>query len=120
MTRARTGRGLGNGTPPFGGFYEASKPLFVKRETVKVEYPDLLPAGCLTARVIHNLANKLHQIDKFSKQHGTIEVPYLKYLQAGNDGRVHAFVVTGSITLKLALRSDDEWIVLGDALKVSD
>jgi hypothetical protein len=46
-------------------------------------------------------------------------MPCLRLIQGARDGRITALVQTGDITLKLRLKGD-EWVVLGDALKVSD
>lgn len=109
------------GTPPFGGFYEDSVPVFQKK-TVTVEHINLIPNGCITAKVLHLLANKLIQMENWQRRNGgsKTDVPCLRLLQGSRDGRITALVQTGNITLKLAMKGGDEWIVLGDALKVSD
>lgn len=93
---------------------------FHRSETVTVEHANLLPGGVVTARVLITLANKLQKLEYWHKHHGGSpkEVPYVKHLQ-GEGGKVTALVQSGTMTLKMALRGDD-WIVLGDALKVSD
>lgn len=92
-------------------------------------HADLLPAGIVTAKVLMGLANKLQKLDYWQRQRHAgqhTEPPYLTLLQVSSEGRVTALVQSNGITLKLALRrkasstGEDEWVVLGDALKVSD
>lgn len=109
------------GTPPFGGFYEDSVPVF-QRKTVTVEQADLLPIGCITAKTLHLLASKLVQLENWHRRNGgpKNEIPCLRMLRGSRDGHITALVSSGGITLKLALKGGEDWIVLGDALKVSD
>lgn len=89
-----------------------------------MEDANYLP-GLVTAKILHSLANKLNQVEKYSRQHGNPTQPTLRLLQ-NEGGRVIALVQTGNVNLKLALRrnaattGEEEWILLGDALKVSD
>jgi hypothetical protein len=109
------------GTPPFGGFYENSVPIF-QRKTVTVEHMDMIPIGCITAKILHSLADKLVKLEHWQRQIGgpRKDLPCLRLLQGGRDGRITALVQSGTMTLKLALRKGEEWVVLGDALKISD
>jgi hypothetical protein len=81
---------------------------------------DPLPTGCVTADALLNLARMLNKLESWyrrqSKQH---EIPCLRLVQGSRNGRITALVQVGPITLKLAMK-DENWIVLGDALKVSD
>lgn len=105
-------------------FYAQSVPIF-RKTTVQVEDADLLPTGCVTAKVLMALAVKLNKLEQW---HRTIAgkpdgAPCLRLIQGSRDGRITALVQSGNMTLKLALKrgtGEDEWVVLGDALKVSD
>ncbi len=98
-----------------------------ENSTVPVTQADLLPSGLVTAKVLIGLANKLSKLEYWQRHHqrsiGSVEIPYLRLLRVSPEGRITALIQSGNLTLKLALRrstGDDEWIVLGDALKVSD
>lgn len=80
---------------------------------------DPIPVGCLTANRLLNLARTLNRLEVWYKRHGKHEVPCIRLVQGARDGRLTALVQVGAITLKLVMKGDD-WIVLGDALKVSD
>lgn len=87
---------------------------------IPVEYMDPLPIGCVTADRLFSLARTLNKLESWYRRHTkTHEAPCLRLVQGARDGRITALVTVGSITLKLALKGDD-WVVLGDALKVSD
>ena len=89
---------------------------------------DLLPLGCVTSKILISLATKLTKLEYWHRQHGGDNkgAPCLRLLQGSREGRITALVQSGNMTLKLALRrragstGEDEWIVLGDALKVAD
>lgn len=88
---------------------------------VIVEHANILPSGILTAKVLIALANKLQKFEYWQRHNGgphPRETPFVRHIQ-GEGGKVTATVVSGAMSLKLALKGDD-WIVLGDALKVSD
>lgn len=97
-------------------FIEFHKP----NNTVIVEHANILPNGLVTARVLISLANKLQKFEYWHRQHGgaSKDTPFVRHIQ-GEGGRVTATVQAGNVSLKMALRGD-EWIVLGDALKLSD
>lgn len=86
---------------------------------IPVAYMDLLPNGCITSHKLISLANQLSKMERWYRQHRVNDVPCLRLVQGSRDGRITALVQVGSITLKLQMKGDD-WIVLGDALKVSD
>ncbi len=89
---------------------------------------DLIPIGCVTARVLMSLANKLRKLEYWHKHNGgaKLEPPSLRLIQCSKQGKVTALVQSGNLTLKLALRynashtGEEDWVVLGDALKISD
>jgi len=89
---------------------------------------DLLPSGCVPAKVLSSLVIKMRKLDYWRKSHGEphLDPPSLRLLQFTPEGRVTALVQSGDMNLRLALRrnasstGEDEWVVLGDALKVSD
>lgn len=114
-----------NDEDPFGGFYSNSTPVPVfsgyRKEIVPVETVDLFPNGCITAKVLHSLASKLIKLEMFQRrQTGKMQgTPCLRLIQGSRNGRITALVHAAGVTLKLVLRGDD-WVVLGDALKVSD
>lgn len=88
-----------------------------------VENMDMLPIGCLNAKVLRALASKMDQLEMFHRKHGgkKHDAPCLRLVQGSREGRITALVQSGGMMLKLSLRgSESEWIVLGDALKVSD
>jgi hypothetical protein len=82
---------------------------------------DLYPVGCITADRLFSLARTLNRLERYHKRLGGKhhDMPCLRLIQGARDGRITALVQTGDITLKLRLKGD-EWVVLGDALKVSD
>lgn len=83
---------------------------------------DYLPGGMLTARVLNGLAITLQKLETWHKSHNpgqSLEPPYIRLLQVSSEGRVSALVQSGDFTLKLILRRG-AWVVLGDALKISD
>ena len=93
---------------------------FHKPGTVVVEHANILPSGVLTARVLVSLANKLQKFEYWHRHHGggPRDTPYVRNIQ-GEYGKITATVQSGELVLKIALKGDD-WVVLGDALKVSD
>lgn len=95
-----------------------------RKTTVQVEDADLLPVGCVTSKVLMALAVKLNKLEQWHRSvAGKTEPPCLRLVQGSRDGRITALVQSGNMTLKLALKrgtGEDEWVVLGDALKVSD
>ena len=86
---------------------------------IKVECMDLLPIGCVTSDKLLSLANQLNKMEKWYRQRNIDEVPCLRLVQGSRDNRITALVQVGKLTLKLRMKGDS-WIVMGDALKVSD
>jgi hypothetical protein len=87
---------------------------------IPVVYVEQLPIGCVTAESLLNLARTLSKLESWYRRHSKKhELPCLRLIQGSRDGRITALVQVGEITLKLQLKSG-EWVVLGDALKVSD
>lgn len=80
-----------------------------------------LPQGCLTADRLHGLAKMLNKLEGWARRQGikSSAPPCLRLIQGSRDSRITALVEVGDTTLKLQMKNE-EWIVLGDALKVSD
>jgi hypothetical protein len=78
-----------------------------------------LPIGCLTAARLLSLARTLNRLEVWYRQHGKPDKPCLRLVQGARNNRITALVQVGDMTLKLQLKGE-EWIVLGDALKVCD
>lgn len=81
-----------------------------------------LPQGCLTAERLFSLARMLNKLEGWARRQGLAKghvTPCLRLVQGSRDNRVTALVEVGDVTLKLQMKGED-WIVLGDALKVSD
>lgn len=89
--------------------------------TIVVAYMEYYPSGCLTAERLFNLAKTLNKLERYHRRHGgkLVDSPCLRLVQGARNGRVTALVETGDMMLKLQLKGE-EWIVLGDALKVTD
>ena len=87
-------------------------------EIVPAEY---LPNGMTTSRVLSSLASALQKLEYWHRQHTGqhLEPPYLRLLQVSSEGRVSALVQSDTVTFKLIFRKGS-WVMLGDALKVSD
>jgi len=95
---------------------------FVKPPTpIVVTHVEMYPSGCLTADRLFSLARTLNRLERYHKRHGgrNSDAPCIRLIQGARDGRITALVQTGNMTLKLQLKGED-WIVLGDALKVTD
>lgn len=82
---------------------------------------EMYPSGCLTADRLFSLARTLNRMERYHKRlrGKPTDAPCIRLIQGARNGRVTALVQTGNMTLKLLLQGED-WIVLGDALKVTD